>query len=56
MLFRSDIENMTGLETDLISSDPAEEAMKMKDCEYSWLAILQLGSKVLPSSLLDFMN
>lgn len=52
----ADIENMTNLETNLISSDPAEEAMKMKDCEYSWLAILQLGSKVLPSSLLDFMN
>ena len=52
----ADIENMTGLETDLISSDPAQEAIKMKECEYSWLAILQLGSKVLPSSLLDFMN
>lgn len=51
-----DITNMTALETDLISSDPAEEAMKMKECEYVWLALMQLGSKVLPASLLDFMR
>lgn len=51
-----DITNMTSLETDLISSDPAEEAMKMKECEYVWLALMQLGSKVLPQSLLDFMR
>lgn len=51
-----DIDNMTELETKLISSDPAEEAMKMKECEYVWLAVMQLGSKVLPASLLDFMS
>ncbi len=51
-----DITNMTALETDLISSDPAEEAIKMKECEYVWLALMQLGSKVLPASLLDFMH
>lgn len=51
-----DIDNMTELETNLISSDPAEEAMKMKECEYVWLAVMQLGSKVLPASLLDFMS
>ena len=51
-----DITNMTELETDLISSDPAEEAIKMKECEYVWLALMQLGSKVLPASLLDFMH
>lgn len=51
-----DITNMTELETDLISSDPAEEAIKMKECEYVWLALMQLGSKVLPASLLDFMS
>ena len=44
------------METDLISSDPAEEAIKMKECEYVWLALMQLGSKVLPASLLDFMH
>ena len=51
-----DISDMTELETDLISSDPAEEAIKMKECEYVWLAVMQLGSKVLPASLLDFMS
>lgn len=51
-----DIYNMTTLETDLISSDPAEEAIKMKEVEYVWLALMQLGSKVLPASLLDFMS
>ena len=51
-----DIADMTELETGLISSDPAEEAIKMKECEYVWLAVMQLGSKVLPTSLLDFMS
>ena len=51
-----DITNMTALETDLISSDPAEEAIKLKECEYVWLAVMQLGSKILPASLLDFMS
>ena len=51
-----DIFNMTTLETDLVSSDPAEEAIKMKECEYVWLALMQLGSKVLPASLLDFIS
>ena len=51
-----DITNMTALETDLISSDPAEEAIKLKESEYVWLAVMQLGSKILPASLLDFMS
>lgn len=51
-----DITNMTALETDLISSNPAEEAIKLKECEYVWLAVMQLGSKILPASLLDFMS
>lgn len=53
---KSDIDNMTELESNLISADPANEAKKMKECEYAWLAVMQLGSKVLPSSLLDFMR
>lgn len=52
----SDIDDMTQLESDLISSDPAEEAINMKQCEYIWMAVLQLGSQVLPTSLLDFMS
>lgn len=51
-----DIDDMTALETELISSDPAQEAIKMKECEYVWLAVMQLGSKILPASLLDFMS
>lgn len=51
-----DIYNMTTLETDLVSSDPAMEAIKMKEVEYVWLALMQLGSKVLPASLLDFIS
>lgn len=53
---QDDINDMTTLETDLISSDPAQEAIKMKECEYVWLAVMQLGSKILPASLLDFMS
>ena len=39
-----------------ISSNPADEAIKLKECEYVWMAVLQLGSQILPSSLLDFMQ
>lgn len=52
----TDIDNMTEIESRLVSSDPADEAVKMKECEYIWMAVLQLGSQILPSSLLDFMN
>ncbi len=52
----ADIDNMSELESNLVSSDPAEDAIKMKECEYVWLAVLQLGSQILPSSLLDFMR
>lgn len=53
---KEDIDNMSEMESNLVSSDPEEEAMKMKECEYVWMAVLQLGSQVLPSSLLDFMR
>lgn len=52
----ADIDNMSETESKLISSDPAEEAIKMKNCEYVWMAVLQLGSKILPSSLLDYLR
>ena len=52
----SDIDNMTKMESNLISSDPADEAIKMKECEYVWMAVLQLGSQILPSSLLEFIG
>lgn len=52
----NDIYNLTEQESGLISSNPADEAIKLKECEYVWMAVLQLGSQVLPSSLLDFMQ
>ena len=52
----ADIDNMSEMESKLVSSDPAEEAIKMKECEYVWMAVLQLGSQILPSSLLDYMS
>ena len=53
---KADIDNMSEMESKLVSSDPAEEAIKMKECEYVWMAALQLGSQILPSSLLDYMR
>lgn len=53
---QNDIDNLTEQESGLISSNPADEAIKLKECEYVWMAVLQLGSQILPSSLLDFMQ
>lgn len=52
----SDILNLTETESRLVTADPAEEAINMKNYEYSWLATLQLGSSILPTSLLDFLR
>ncbi|MCI8649706.1 MAG: hypothetical protein HFG20_06285 [Anaerotruncus sp.] len=51
-----DIDTLEETETKLISADPYEEAINLKNSEYTWMAVLQLGSKLLPSSLLDFMR
>ncbi len=52
----NDINNLEEMETSLISSDPAEQAIDMKMAEYVWLATLQMGSNILPTSLLDFLG
>lgn len=52
----NDINNLGEMESSLISADPAEEAINMKMMEYVWLATLQLGMQILPSSLLDFLR
>ena len=52
----SNIDHLGELESSLISADPAEEAINMKMAEYVWLAVLQLGNQILPSSLLDFLR
>ena len=43
-------------QTDLEAIDLAEESINNKDFEMSWMVTLQLGSKVLPTSLFDFMR
>ena len=52
----SDITTLTESESNLVSADPSEEAIKLKESEYTWMAVLQLGAKLLPTSLLDFLS
>lgn len=51
-----DIDNLSAMESQLISSDIATDSIDMKNTEYTWLAVLQLGSKIIPSSLLDYLR
>lgn len=51
-----DISGMEKLEDSLMTAQPAGEAIHLKDIEYSWKAILALGSQILPSSLLDYLR
>ena len=51
-----DISGMEKLEDSLMTAEPAGEAIKMKDVEYAWQAVLALGSQILPSSLLDYLR
>lgn len=53
---KSEIDDMEKLEDSLMTADPANESINLKDVEYSWQAILALGSKILPSSLLDYLR
>lgn len=34
---QNDIDNLTEQESGLISSNPADEAIKLKECEYVWM-------------------
>ena len=51
-----DIDGMEKLEDSLMTAEPAGEAIKMKNVEYAWQAVLALGSQILPSSLLDYLS
>lgn len=51
-----DISGMEKLEDSLMTAEPAGEAIKMKDVEYAWQAVLALGNQILPSSLLDYLR
>lgn len=53
---KSDIDGMEKLEDSLMTAEPAGEAIKMKNVEYAWQAVLALGSQILPSSLLDYLS
>lgn len=48
--------NLQTRQNDLEAVDLAEEAINNKDCEMAWMVTLQLGSKILPSSLFDFLR
>lgn len=51
-----EIDSLGEMESNLITVDLAEEAITQKTLEYTWLATLQLGANILPSSLLDFLR
>lgn len=51
-----EIDALETRESALISTNDGEEAMRMKTNEYVWMATLQMGATVLPTSLMDFMR
>jgi flagellar hook-associated protein 3 FlgL len=51
-----EIDNLGELESKLLTADTAEEAINLKTAEYTWMATLQLGSYILPTSLLDYLR
>lgn len=48
--------NYQSRQTDIEAVDLAEESMYNKNHEMAWMVTLQMGSKVLPTSLFDFMR
>lgn len=52
----SEEENYQEVQTALEAVDVAEEAMYNKSHEMAWMVTLQLGSKVLPTSIWDFLR
>lgn len=51
-----DILNIKSLKSKLVETDPAEEITQQKMFEFSWNAILKMGSKIIPPSLMDFIS
>lgn len=47
--------NLQSLKEMLVEIDSAEEIIAMKQYEFSWNAILQMGSKLIPTSLMDYI-
>lgn len=55
-IHKNDKLNYQTRQRDLEAIDLAEESMYNKNHEMAWMVTLQLGSKVLPSSLFDFVK
>lgn len=51
-----EIDNLGELESNLLTAETAEEAINLKTAQYTWMATLQLGSYILPTSLLDYLR
>ncbi|MCI8622806.1 MAG: hypothetical protein HFG26_04005 [Provencibacterium sp.] len=47
---------LTETRSDLEGVKDTEEAIRMSMYEYSWLATLRMGAKLLPQSLMDYLN
>ncbi len=52
----AELGNLYEIQNDLEGVDLAEEIMYNKQFEMSWMVTLQLGSKILPSSIWDFLR
>ncbi|MDO5601302.1 MAG: flagellin [Oscillospiraceae bacterium] len=50
------IENLTTIRSNLEGTDDPSEITKLNMYRYSWLATLQMGSNILPQSLLDYLR
>lgn len=50
------IENLTKIRGELEGTDDAAEITKLNMYRYSWMATLQMGSDILPKSLLDYLH
>ncbi len=47
---------LTEIQTDLEFVDDTDELITQKTLEYSWMLTLQYGGKVIPQSLMDYVN
>jgi flagellar hook-associated protein 3 FlgL len=52
----SDEEILTGTRSELEGVDDAGESIRLSMYQYSWLATLKMGAKLLPQSLMDYLN
>lgn len=51
-----DIASLTGIRSEIEGVNDSEEIMKYKMYEYTWLATLKMGAKLLPQSLMDYLS